>query len=567
VDNRADLLEVVLRQNNRSRILEDLCRLSSSSPSDRQIAFFLLRQEEWQLTATGDLTPGSAAILASVVPEELSLALAARDGWLTAAGASAFSASELYSATGEVLGIFVCLNPDPALVEHYEYLCRLAALAVEHANLLEELTWRADHDALTCLYTRTAFERLLTERMQIASCSLICMNLDRFRLINGVLGHGLGDVLLRQIASRIHTCLSHGTVLARVGGDEFAVIATPGSVNEIAASVHSVLQRPFSIEGHQIYVTASIGIGEPQPASTPESLQREAYIALYHAKHNSRGRSVRFETSMAAVPPERLEMERCLRSALERHEMRVHYQPQVDIASGEICGVEALLRWYPPQLGEISPVLFIPILEETGLISEFGNWVIREACVQALKWREQTGVLIRMAVNVSASQFRMPGFAGEVKQILDRTGFPPESLEVELTESLFVGDFDSARRILSELHHLGIAAAIDDFGVGQSSLSYLHELPFQRLKIDQSFVRMIDEDETKRLLVENILRLAGNLKMNTIAEGIEGPGQLKVLQELGCEEGQGYLFSRPVPPDDFLALWGDRAAGVANMKR
>jgi len=258
----------------------------------------------------------------------------------------------------------------------------------------------------------------------------------------------------------------------------------------------------------------------------------------------------------------------CLRSALAKNEMHLYYQPQVELGSEVICGAEALLRWKPEGLGTISPARFIPILEETGLIVEFGQWILREACRQGLAWLRETGVQLRVAVNVSAVQFLRSGFAADVERILHETGFPAELLELELTETLFVGDFAQARGILEELQRLGVQTAVDDFGVGQSSLAYLHELPFHRLKIDQSFVSSISDGEKTAPLVENIIRLAAGLGMTTIAEGIERADQLELLRTLGCDEGQGYLFGKPLPADAFLVLWMDHTARcTAKMKR
>ena len=568
-DNQAFLLELILRQTSATETLSEMCRLAGANLEERQIAFFLLCQDEWRLAATGDLTPASIAILAKLDPGEISVALLERSAGLVSFTRPApFSASHLYSGTGEVLGMLVCLNLEFESEIHYADLCRLAALALEHTNMLQDLTWQVDHDTLTGLYTRTCFERLLAQRLQIAPSALLCINIDRFKLINGVLGHARGDGLLRQIASRFSSCLPPGTVVARIGGDDFGAISRPELATETANCLLASLKEPFVIDGHQIYITASVGIGQSTLASTPESLEREAYVALYHAKSTARGKSVRFDSTMSAASPERLEMERCLRSALEKNELRLQYQPQVHLPSGVICAAEALLRWHPAGLGQISPASFIPILEETGLIIEVGKWVMRTACVQALEWRRRTGVLLRIAVNVSAVQLLKPGFVDDVKDVLRETALPPECLELELTESLFVGDFNSARSVLAEIHRLGISVAVDDFGVGQSSLSYLHKLPFQRLKIDQSFVRSIAEDEKNRPLVENIIRLGASLGMKTIAEGIERTEQLDTLHGLGCEEGQGYFFSKPLDPDNFLSLWlGFTANRTAKMKR
>jgi diguanylate cyclase (GGDEF)-like protein len=562
--NEAAVLEMILRQCAPREILGALCQRLGSSQAERQAVFFLLFDEVWEMAATGDLTAASAAILSGIDPGDLSLGLFEENA---RSGGASVLARHLYSGPGELMGMLVCLGPEPAgstgRAEKLDATCRLAVLAIEQRNLLEELTWQADHDALTGLYTRLSFERLLGRRLQIAGTALLCINLDRFRLINTVLGDGCGNIVLKNVARRFQGCLPPRNVLARIGGDEFAVLTDPECAESVAASLLQSLNEPFSIDEHQLHLGASIGVSSLPPGSSAEALQREAYIALYHARRVARGKWLQFDPFMAVIPPERLEMEMCLRSALARNEMQVHYQAQVDLASNMICGAEALMRWKPAGLGMISPATFIPILEETGLILEFGRWVLREACVQGIAWRRETGVMLRLAVNVSAVQFVTPGFADDVASILAETGFPPASLELELTESLFVGNYAQARAVFEQLQRLGIMTAVDDFGVGQSSLSYLHELPFDRLKIDQSFVRTICSDQKSRPLIENLVRLARSFGMSTIAEGIEQEEQREIIHSVGCDEGQGYLFAKPLHPDDFLAMWLEHTARCA----
>jgi diguanylate cyclase (GGDEF)-like protein len=557
-------VEMILRQCAPREILEALCQRLGNSQTERQAAFFLLLDETWEMAATGDLTAASTAILAGIDPGDLSLGLFDESA---CPPETSVRARHLYSGPGELMGMLVCLGPEPPAcadrAEKLDSICRLAVLAIEQRNLLEELTWQADHDALTGLYTRLSFERLLGRRLRVADTALLCINLDRFRLINNVLGDSCGNVVLKNVARRFQGCLGPQIVLGRVGGDEFAVLTDHESAESVAARLLDSLNDPFSIDQNQLHLGASIGFSYSLPGASSESLQREAYIALYHAKRVARGKWLQFDPSMAVIPPERLEMEMCLRSALAKEEMQVYYQPQVDLASGMICGAEALLRWKPQGLGMISPATFIPILEETGLILEFGRWVLREACRQGAAWRRETGVMLRLAVNVSAVQFVNPGFAEEVASILAETGFPPAFLELELTESLFVGNYAQARGVFVRLKRLGIMIAVDDFGVGQSSLSYLHELPFDRLKIDQSFVRTICADEKSRPLVENLVRLARSLGMSTIAEGVEVEEQGEVIRSCGCDEVQGYLFARPLHPDDFLPMWLEHTASCA----
>jgi len=356
---------------------------------------------------------------------------------------------------------------------------------------------------------------------------------------------------------RFQSCLPPDSMLARVGGDEFAVLTTAAQAVALADRLLQSLHEPFHADEHQLFIGASVGIACAQASATAESLQREAWVALYHAKAMGKGRWVEFHPSMAAVPPERLEMEKCLRSALAKNEMTLFYQAQIELSTGHVRGAEALLRWNPEGLGRISPSAFIPILEETGLIVEFGLWVLREACRQGIAWRRYAGRALRISVNVSALQFLHPGFARDVERILDETGFPPELLELELTESIFVQDFEGARAVLRRLRTIGVHSAIDDFGTGQSSLSYIHELPFQRLKIDRAFVSPLTDGEKTPSIVANIINMAASLGMKTIAEGIDSVVQLDLLRSMGCDQGQGFFFSLPLPADEFLSLWRD----------
>jgi diguanylate cyclase (GGDEF)-like protein len=549
---------MIVRHADLRSVLRALCMQSSAVQSERQIAIFLFEKGRWELAATGDLSAESERLLAGVVPEELSETLFAESPEpedAPCACMGSFRGRHLFSGLGEMLGLLLCLDSNSRVAT--DILCRLASLAIEQRNLLEELTWQADHDAVTGLSTRTRFERALTSRLRSggdSTAALLCLNLDRFRLINAVLGHSFGNRVLKSVGIRFQSCLGPGSLLARVGGDEFAVLTSGElAVTEAERMVIS-LSEPFSIDEHQLFLGVSIGLSRARPGITPELLQREAYIALYHAKRAGKGQWLAFHPTMAAVPPERLEMEMCLRSALANHEMELHYQPQIDLTSGRLSGAEALLRWNPAGLGRISPSAFIPILEETGLIFEVGEWVLREACRQGLEWRS-AGHPLRLAVNVSAIQFLSPGFAELVEGVLAETGYPPALLELELTESLFIDDFPRARTVFRRLQKLGIPFALDDFGTGQSSFSYLRELPFQRLKIDRAFVVPIADGDNCAPIVENIVHLGAGMGMITVAEGIDHPDQLVILRAMGCDEGQGFLLSQPLTSQEFFQSW------------
>jgi diguanylate cyclase (GGDEF)-like protein len=567
---------MIARHADLPSTLHTLCLMAGEAADDRQIAFFLIEKDHWELAATGDLTPESEILLARIVPETLSEDLFAAERLgpdRNSCSLGDFRCRHLFSGIGEMLGLLVCLTPVtahavPCQAEFIEPLCRLAALAIEQRNLLDELTWQAEHDTVTGLCTRTRFEKVLSSHLPAVGdapgTALLCINLDRFRLVNGVLGHSLGNRVLKFVGMRFTSCLPGGALLARVGGDEFAVLARADQAIPLAHLLLDQLADAFCVDEHQLFIGASIGISLARHSSTAESLQREGYIALYHAKRQGKGRWVEFSPAMEAIPPERLEMEKCLRSALVRNEMSLAWQAQIEISTGAVMGAEALLRWNPEGLGSIAPAAFIPILEETGLIVEYGLWVLREACRQGAAWRE-AGTALRIAVNVSALQFLDPGFARDVERILAATGFPPALLELELTESLFIEDFERARRVFRHLQRLGVALALDDFGTGQSSLSYLQQLPFQRLKIDRAFVAPMKENSAPHPLVANIIQMAASLGMKTLAEGIDDVVQLDMLRSMGCDEGQGYFFSLPLPADEFFAFWraGLESAAVA----
>jgi predicted signal transduction protein with EAL and GGDEF domain len=352
---------------------------------------------------------------------------------------------------------------------------------------------------------------------------------------------------------------------ARLGGDEFTVLLPEVRRSEDAAAVADrilrALSQPLTLADHEVLVTPSIGIAiYPQDGDDPDTLITNADTAMYHAKRQGRNQYRFYDATLNEAALRRLRMETQLRKAVERNELRVHYQPQVDLESGHACGVEALVRWQSPVLGAVSPADFIPLAEESGLIVGIGEWVLRQACAQARTWRDDGIALERMAVNISVLQFVQPGFVELVRAILQETGLEAGALELEVTESLLMKDPDGAVRTLNELKAIGVQLAIDDFGTGYSSLSRLKQLPIDRLKIDRSFVRDVPASQDDVAIAMAVIAMAGSMGLKVVAEGVETAEQLEFLREKRCDEVQGYLLSRPVPvPEatDFLRRAGD----------
>jgi diguanylate cyclase (GGDEF)-like protein len=422
----------------------------------------------------------------------------------------------------------------------------------------ERLSHMARHDDLTGLANRF----LLQERMQLAVVGLeqgeefavICLDLDHFKETNDALGHPVGDALLREIASRLTESLPASDLVARIGGDEFAILhmRTVGT-DEIAALARrllTVLTEPYLIEGHQINIGASAGIAlapEDQSAATP--LLRLADIALYRAKSECKGSFRFYEAAMDAALQARRQLEIDLRRALIEEELEVYFQPINDARTGAVRSFEALARWRHPERGMISPAEFIPLAEQTGLIVPLGEWVLRAACREAMHWPDEVGV----SVNLSALQFKAPALTATIRNALTDTRLAAGRLELEITESVLLDGTNDNLSILRDFHALGIKIALDDFGTGYSSLSYLRSFPFDKLKIDQSFIRNSDVRDGREI-VKAIASLGQTLGITTTAEGVETEAQLARMVEYGCTEAQGYLFSRPVPASQVAAL-------------
>jgi diguanylate cyclase (GGDEF)-like protein len=391
--------------------------------------------------------------------------------------------------------------------------------------------------------------------------AVLFLDLDGFKVVNDSLGHGTGDELLVAASRRLAACVRPSDTLARFGGDEFTVlldrVGEPVDALSVAERLLAALRPPFTVDGREVFVTASIGIAVSiAEDSDPDELLRRSDIALYQAKAAGKARAMLFDPEMNARAKARLELETDLRHALERDELRVEYQPEVDLATGAVVGVEALLRWQHPRRGLLAPDEFIPLAEETGLILSVGEWVFREACRQARAWQAQAPEAppLLLSVNLSAREFQCKELVEQVGVVLDETGLDPAGVRLEITESAMMHDIETTIGALRALKQLGVQLAIDDFGTGYSSLSYLRRFPVDCVKIDRSFIAALGQDDGTAAIVSAITALARALGVDVTAEGIETAGQLAQLQALGCRRGQGYLFSRSAPSDRISRL-------------
>jgi diguanylate cyclase (GGDEF)-like protein/PAS domain S-box-containing protein len=418
----------------------------------------------------------------------------------------------------------------------------------------------ATHDALTGLPNRLLFgERasaaIARSEISKRGLAVLLIDLDRFKNVNDTLGHGAGDAVLKACSERLARSLRDTDLIARISGDEFAVLvepcAQPAAAIAVARKILGAIERPLIIQGHEIVLTGSVGISiYHEDGRDVETLLKHADIAMFRAKESGRNNYQFYSAQMNPHSLQRLSLESALRRALERKEFELHYQPKFDMKSGEITGVEALLRWRHSELGNVPPVQFIPIAEETGLIEPIGAWVLQEACAQAVRWHEQGLPGIRMAVNLSARQFRNQKLGREIRKCLVESGLDPRLLELELTESMVMQDPEQAAAMLNELKALGLTLSIDDFGTGYSSLAYLKRFPIDSVKVDRSFVKDIPGDAEDLAIVEAIIALAHSLHLRVVAEGVETSEQHAHLQKLDCDEMQGYLKSKPLPADD-----------------
>jgi diguanylate cyclase (GGDEF)-like protein/PAS domain S-box-containing protein len=465
----------------------------------------------------------------------------------------------------EILGTFAIYyhqnrlpqEKDIKMIDKATYLARLAIL---HFSAEQKVKHMAFHDSLTGLANRRLFNQkfkqaLFDARDKNTEIGLLFLDLDRFKVINDSLGHSMGDLLLQKVANRLRLIMDEKNAVCRQGGDEFLILLEDVSLEDIiqaATDIIDALAQPIRLKDHDVIVTPSIGISRfPYHGDDLDTLVKHADAAMYEAKKKGKNNYQFYTNEHGLNSNDQLELEQYLRKAIKFQELVLYYQPIIDVKSRQINGVEALIRWMHPKLGFIAPHRFIPLAEETGLIVSIGEWVLRTACKTNQAWQWAGLPPVVMSVNLSIRQFFQPDLIAMIKGILEETGLEPCYLEIEITESMTM-NIDSAIEIIDQLKQLGVKVAIDDFGTGYSSLNYLKRLPIDRLKIDQSFVNDIEKDSNDRDIVATIITIGHNLKMKVIAEGVESEEQLQFLNNLGCDDVQGYLFSKPLAEEEFV---------------
>jgi diguanylate cyclase (GGDEF)-like protein len=455
------------------------------------------------------------------------------------------------------------------LVQKRRYENHLEELVRERTAEIEHLAY---HDILTDLPNRMLFTDRCNQSLALAQrnqnlVAVMLVSIDRFKKITESLGHAAGDVVLTEAASRLQCCIAQGDTVARLEGDEFALLITnvtdTAELAEITRAIIEMFKIPFTLDGQQVYVTTSTGISLfPDNGADCSTIMRNAVAALYRAKKQGGNNYQFYAADMNALALKRLEMETSMRRAIENQEFVVYYQPVVNLVSGEVVGSEALVRWQHPELGLLLPASFIGLAEDTGLIIDIGWFVMRAACSNTRAWQDRGFGRPRIAVNISARHFQQADFLERLIDILNETKLDPTDLELELTETSIMENPESAAILLGRIRDLGVKIAIDDFGTGYSSLSYLKRLPIDTVKLDRSFVMGATTDPDDAALVMAIVTLAHNLRLKVVAEGVETDAQVAFLRLLSCDQAQGYLFGRPVPPETFEASMRIAAEGT-----
>ena len=435
----------------------------------------------------------------------------------------------------------------------------------EMKRLQDDMHYQATHDGLTGLVNRWMFMQHFEQAIQRArrsgrTMALLLLDLDEFKDVNDSHGHAAGDQVLVEVARRLRSGLRAGDVIARLGGDEFTVLLPDVPSMEHVLQVAQKLQRSLSarcqLKMGEVSLGASIGIAAfPDDAQDSGTLMRFADMAMYAAKAHGRGTHAMYKPEMSEALIQRSQMHERLKRAVETQALELHYQPQVDVSTGSIVGVEALLRWHDPELGNVSPDRFIPVAVSTGLIHPLGDWVLETACRQAAEW-DDNGTPVRVSVNLSTQQFRKTQLPTRLQQLLDQYGTRAELIELEITETEAMADPDTAHQVFDRLCALGFSIALDDFGTGYSSLSYLRQLPVSRLKIDREFIRQVMHNDHDAMLVRAVIAMAHTLGLPVVAEGVEDAAQLAFLRNNGCESYQGWLFAKAVPAADISRMLG-----------
>lgn len=575
--NRSRVLEMVAENESIATILEEVVRLVEAQCPGALCSLLLLKDEMLSWMVAPRFPPEALRLLKPyrVLRDTVGLAVAEvargtvfwddirkcpfwadRSHVAGQLGIESCRSTPILSADGILLGMLALhyRNGQPRDESDGELLQaagRLAARALEQRGLTERLEFQARHDSLTGLPNRSYFIELLEAALQDASdrsgaLAVLFIDLDRFKQINDILGHAMGDRLLKEVGQRLKRLLTEDDLAGRMGGDEFTIVLArqPDEQSAVRASQEflNAFRAPHQIEDNELFVTASIGVALfPRHGQTVAELLRNADLAMYHAKNSGKNDVVVFRAKDHTASLERLRLENALRRALEHQEFELLYQPVVGM-NGKVEGLEALLTWRHPIYGTISPKQFIPIAEETGLIIDIGSWVIQRACLEAASWHKAGHRGARIFVNVSALQFERRDFLETVAAALALSKLPSDRLELELTESYIMKDLPQAAARLTQIRNLGVSIAIDDFGTGYSSLSYLNKLPVDSLKIDQSFLRNLHEPEGSLAVIQSIVRMAHSMNLNVVAEGVETRAELDLVRVLGCDRVQGHVY-------------------------
>ena len=516
------------------------------------------------------LLGGSPEASAAEIGQEIASAIERRNEWqgevrLTTRGGQTYPALLMISAVRD--------DAREALVSHYIAIC---IDITDRKKAEERVQFLAHHDVLTALPNRSlctqTLDAALAQARRSGEClAVLFIDLDRFKTINDTLGHHIGDGLLRSVAARLLQAVRSGDTVSRLGGDEFVVIlrglkSAADAHQQAEQRIIPLIRQPHQVQGHELHVSCSVGVANyPKDGSDRDELMRRADAAMYNAKSTGRDAACLFDTSIDQALHHRQTLEQHLKLALERQEFTLHYQPKIDAKSRRMVGVEALLRWHSPELGQVPPASFIPVAEETGLINTIGTWALQHACAQWAAWRDLGYGHWTMAINLSALQLADPGLLNLMRDCITLHRCNPSQLEFEITESQLMQNPNSAADTLQAIKALGVKLSIDDFGTGYSSLAYLKRFPIDKLKIDQSFVRDMQDDPADLAIVRATIALGHELDLTLVAEGVESPGQAEQLTALGCEELQGYWFSRPVDAAA-LILWASQPHKVLERR-